>query len=84
MSGRLYKSRSQEKMNHKFSILNEQKKNKEVINKVINKEEKPKNNLTTLKEDFDKTNKEVKQEMKEKDKKRNHTQRNNIKRSRYN
>ena len=70
-----HRSKSQDERNNRFSSESDsQKNNKE----NSNKEETSKNQIcSNLKDDFEQTNKEVKEEMKEKDKKRNHTHRPN-------
>ena len=72
-----HRSKSQDERNNRFSSESDsQKNNKE----NSNKEETSKNQIcSNLKDDFEQTNKEVKEEMKEKDKKRNHTHRPNYK-----
>ena len=72
-----HRSRSEDERNNRFSSVSEPQKNN---NENINKEETSKSNIcSNLKDDFEQTNKEVKEEMKEKDKKRNHTHRPNYK-----
>ena len=72
-----HRSKSQDERNNRFSSVSDSQKNN---NENANKEETSKNHIcSNLKNDFEQTNKEVKEEMKEKDKKRNHTHRPNFK-----
>ena len=72
-----HRSKSQDEKNNRFSSVNDSQKN---IKENTNKEETSKNHIcSNLKDDFEQTNKEVKKEMEEKDKKRNHTHRPNYK-----
>ena len=72
-----HRSKSQDERNNRFSSGSDSEKNN---NENANKEETSKIHISSnLKDDFEQTNKEVKEEMKEKDKKRNHTHRPNYK-----